>query len=379
MGKFLYDIIGLNVPPNGWTKKGARSTREDVLQLLRRDHPFVEHLMQFRHVDHMYNIYILAMRNHIKYDGCVHPVVKMHGTTSGRLAYSDPPIQTIPPPYEEADYVLPFNRLRRLFETMDTTERVVVEADYGKAEIWMAYYCSHDENLYRKLTSGDFHTETGVEVLEKERHLITGADRRDMKNVTFGIMYGQDEHGLAPRIHKTKAEAKTYIDIFMETNHQYAQYYQGIKKRILEENELVTATGRKRRIITVGNILDTRTQNQAINYEIQSTTSDCLLSSAIELHYVLAEFDAYLMLTVHDSIVIDAPKKNLKLVIDAVHRVMTRARFPEAGIGPIPVGIKIGPNWGQVKLVHDCEFDEYGGCLYNNYKSDPVYKLEKVI
>lgn len=374
VGKFLYDIIGLPVPPNGWTKKGARSTKEEVMQILRSQHPWVEKMMQFRHVDHMYNVYILSMMEHIKYDGCVHPVLKLHGTVTGRLAYSDPPVQTIPPAYEVHDYVLPFDRLRRMFEPMDTSERVCIEADYGKAEIWMAYYRSHDQNLYRKLTSGDFHSETGVEILDKPREMVTEEERRDMKNVTFGIMYGQDEYGLAPRIKRSRAEARNYIDLFMEANYEYARYYQGIKKQILETNELITATGRKRRIIVVGNILDTRTQNQALNYEIQSTTSDCLFSAAIELHNILVEFDAYIMLTVHDSILIDAPKKYLKQVLALIHKVMTRARFPEAGIGPIPIGVKVGKSWGQVKLVHDCEKDKYGGCLYNSYRNDPIYE-----
>lgn len=337
MSKFLYQILSL---------PGGPSTAQKQLEALKGLHPFIDRLIDFRHLAHMYDVYILGISNQIKQDGKVHPIVKFHGTVTGRLAYTKPPMQTIPRPYKFQD---DFGQLRKLFIPTDD-DHVMVEVDYGKAEIWMAQAYSKDEIMLADLNSGDYHTRVAVDVLKKPVDKVTGEDRRKMKLITFGVMYGREERSLAEGIKDTVPKAAAYIRNFFKRYPRYAEYYQSIQDTARDVGELVSATGRKRRFIFIGS--DVRMLKQAVNFPIQSTTSDCTLSALIELHEKLKPLCGHVLFTVHDSIIFEAHKDRVDATLKVIHDVMTAPRFP--GLPRIPAEMKVGPSWGDAKEVHDC-------------------------
>lgn len=344
---------------------GGPSTAQAILETL-VDHPndthhFIKKLLNFRHLEHMLNIYIRAMQGHIKDDGKVHAQVKLHGTTTGRLAYSNPPLQTIPRPYMfEAD----FGRLRELFIPTNPKTHVIVEVDYGKAEVWMGQYYSQDPQMKADLLSGDYHKQMASSYLKKPTEDITPAEKALAKTVTFGIMYGREAKSLSHAIGTNSYQAQQYINNFFKRNADYAKYYKDIQDQIKSEGEIVSAFGRKRRII----ILDegVRALKQAVNFPVQSTTSDCTLSSLIELHYLLKPFDAYILFTVHDSIIFEVPKKHgvFELCMSIIHDVMTRPRLKLPNFPHLPVEIKVGESWGTTRECHDCAKEDMK-CIKN--------------
>lgn len=268
----------------------------------------------------------------------------VHNT--GRPAYSDLPLQLIP-----AAFMPIYGILRNLFIPMNPDTHVIVEADFGKAEIWCGYAYSQDPQLYADLTSGDFHSNTGVTVLGKQIDEITKQDRTDMKRVTFGIMYYIEANSLSKGIKRTPKEAQLFINNWFRRYSAYQRWFQEILATIKSEGEIVTKTGRKRRLIILGrNVV--RVLKQAVNFPIQSTSSDVLLASLIDMHPKLEAIDAHVLFTVHDSIVSEVPKSKLKEAIKIIHDSMTNKWFD--GVPPLPVEIKVGPNWGSCKPYHDC-------------------------
>jgi uracil-DNA glycosylase family 4 len=348
--KLFYDIESFDLAPDNSGRKVRRSTDKAALEWLEQqtNHPFIPALGKYRHLTKMLSTYVHGLRDKIKADGRVHATVKLHGTSTGRLAYTDPPLQTIPARYEDSE----FARLRELF-IPSTPDNIVIEADYGKAEIWMAYYYSGDDRMLADLLSGDYHKAVASSVMRKPISEVTPLDRLNMKAVTFGVMYGREAFSLAKAIDSTPAEAQEYIDNFFKRYPQYAAWYQRTIDEALKTAELVTKTGRKRRFMFLGGDSDHRALKQAVNNNIQSGAADCTLSSVLELHDALDLYDAHIMVSVHDSIVLECPIKNQEQVIALVHRVMTAPRYP--GVGSLPVEIKVGPSWGTTKEVHNCE------------------------
>jgi DNA polymerase I-like protein with 3'-5' exonuclease and polymerase domains len=104
---------------------------------------------------------------------------------------------------------------------------------------------------------------------------------------------------------------------------------------------------------------------QALSFLPQSTAADVIYRAMIGLLYerigmtkeqaekvvklaIALPHPARILLQVHDALVIEYPKAMRDEVLGAVKRVMEQP-FAELNGYSIPVGIGIGPSWGEVE------------------------------
>ena len=81
----------------------------------------------------------------------------------------------------------------------------------------------------------------------------------------------------------------------------------------------------------------------ALNYLIQSTTSDMVLEQVSKMSKVLSGTDSYIAFSVHDSVVIDFCKVD-KEKIEELTRIFSETRF-----GKLPFSLKMGGDYGKMK------------------------------
>lgn len=369
LADLLFKIMSL--PIIKYTETGQPSTDKEVLDELSEVSEFVVALIELRRLSKMLNAYVINLRKLTRADGRAHPKVKLHSSVNGRPSFTDPALQTIPAPYQYEDS---FGHLRELFcATPDNTNGedpwVLIDADLGKAEIWTAYTYSRDPQMYTDLTGGDYHTDTATTVMEIPREQVTKQDRVNMKRVTFGVMYYREAKSLSKKnggIDSTVATAQKYINRFFQRNHVYYEWFLNAIKSIKDTGEIISKTGRKRRIIILGN--EARAAKQAVNNPIQSTANDVLLDAAIEIHPKIKAIGGHIVLTVHDAIVVEVRQSRSEEAFQIIHDSMTAQRFD--GVVPIPVEIKMGNSWGSTKEYHDCsksaDKNRWGGgmCLW---------------
>lgn len=345
LSKLLYGVIGLD---------GGPSTNKESLERLAGQHPFVDALQSFRSLQRNYDTYVKGFVEHIRIHGIdhgrVHPYAMLHGTVTGRRAYRNPPVQTIPRTSNNANK---YGLLRRAFiPTNDDYE--IMYADYQRAEIWTAYAYSRDENLYNALQK-DFHLETAVNVMHRSRERMLAdknyreEQRRIAKIVTFGILYNMQEYTLSKTAGISVEEARTYIDNFFITYNKYAEYQQRTIDTLRRTAELETITGRKRRFVLFQE--DARVLSQSVNFCIQSTAGDVTLAAMIKLHYMLKPYDSHILFDVHDAIIFEIAKKHRQTVVPMIIEVMQESQFPEYDFPSIPVDAFIGHNWGAAKPI----------------------------
>jgi DNA polymerase-1 len=267
----------------------------------------------------------------------------LHSTVTGRLSYHEPPLQTIPKQYTLGD---DYGRLRSIFAASDK-DHVIVEADYGRIEIWCAYFESGDPQLLSDLQSGDYHARSASIILRKPLSEVTKQDRFTSKFVTFGIMYGRGAASLAAgELKCTMAEAEGYLANWLERYPIYREWRENTRRRAVSVGELVARTGRKRRFGMIRGQEAHKALNQALNFPLQSLASDITLTSLTELHYLLKPYDSHICFTVHDSIIFEVSKQHYDKVLQMIRDVMTRPRFPD--IMGVDIDIAVGPNWGEV-------------------------------
>lgn len=386
MRKLLFGYLSLPVVKR--TPKGEPSTDKDVLEALQGQHEFVDKLLDFRHLAHMYGLYILNLNTNLKDDGRVHPIIKLHSSVNGRPSFTDPPMQTIPRYSEEfaetysllrnmfkisdIEWVRNFNIAQNMYVPEPDDEMVMIEVDYGKAELWTAAYVSNDQQMFADLKSGDYHTNVAADVKDKPVEEVTKDDRNTAKRVSFGTLYDIEGPSLSKQIKSTVPQAIEYIQRFRNRNRDYAAWAKETQKLIRTKGELRIVSGRKRRIIIVKSAV--RALKQAVNFPVQATANDVLLDAAIEIHPKLKEIGGHILLTVHDSIISEVPRSRAKEAFFIIHDAMTAERFK--GMVRLPVEVKMGYNWGQNIEVHDCAIDadkqkpnkygipQFGRCTY---------------
>lgn len=336
LNHLFYDLMAL---------PGERSTNKARLAELEDFNPFISKLRTYREIEHVVNHFIVGIIDDVKVDGRVHASVLIHGTVTGRPAYRKPPLQTIPKPRtNNTERDMRFIRLREMFVPSDP-EHLLIEADYEKAEVWCGQYLSGDEQLLADLQSKDFHRNVASQVYKVPFEQVTELQRFRSKYVTFGIMYGITEYTLSKQMDCAVPEAKEFLELWYERYPRYRQWFNDTLELVQAEGELQSTTGRKRRFkIFVGNNYDLL--NQAVNFPVQSLSSDCTLSSAIELQPLLMQYNSHILWTVHDAIVIDVCREHLDTVKQLVNSVMSKPRF--AGMPGIPVEIKVGDRLSNV-------------------------------
>lgn len=341
LSRLLYGVIGLD---------GGPSTDQAALEKL--DHPFVDDLLLYRTVDHMVNTYLFGVKDDIKFDGCVHPHVLLHGTRTGRPSYTEPPIQTIPTAKNLKE---DFGRIRFIFAPKYPDTHVIMEADYAQAEVWTAYGYSQDQHLLADLQSGDYHgrvCSTAFHLIKSETPpLAWDYYRTEAKKITFGVMYGSAADGLAHTMKCDKATAQEYLDNFFGRYTDYNRWIEETQKQVHNNGEMVSVSGRKRRFPLLYGPEATAAMRQSINFPVQSTASDHILLSVIKLHTLLKAYHSRILFTVHDSIVMEVHKDYLHQVSSLVREVMTEPKFPN--FPSIPVDIKWGPTWGEAHAEAD--------------------------
>ena len=86
--------------------------------------------------------------------------------------------------------------------------------------------------------------------------------------------------------------------------------------------------------------------HHALNYVIQSTTSDLVLSKAVEIHERLRDMESRIAFMMHDSIVIDLKNSERSVIINLL-QIFNNTRF-----GKYKVNLSLGKNFGEMKRIN---------------------------
>ena len=81
----------------------------------------------------------------------------------------------------------------------------------------------------------------------------------------------------------------------------------------------------------------------AFNYIIQSTTSDLFMKQMIKIHDYLKDRQSFIAFSLHDSLVLDFNKEDLKNVPELV------TMFSNTDLGQYLTNVSIGKNFGEMK------------------------------
>lgn len=342
IGAVLFDEMGIEGGKK--TKTGDWSTSADVLEkLAAQGYEIVEKILEWRQLSKLKSTYTDALPGQINPEtGRIHTSFHMTGTSTGRLASSDPNLQNIPIRSEEG---------RKIREAFIAEEgHVLLSVDYSQVELRLAAELAGVEALKQAFKENvDIHALTAAQVFGVPMEQVSAELRSRAKAVNFGIIYGISGWGLAKQLGCDPADANEFIRRYLARFSEIQTYMESKKDEARKNGFVRTLYGRKCTIANINNKMPNirmGAERQAINAPLQGTAADIMKKAMARMPRALAEagLKAKMLLQVHDELIFEVPEDELEKTEIVVLQIMENV----ATLGvPLKAESGHGKSWAQ--------------------------------
>lgn len=354
VSKLLYETLGLPVLER--TETGHPRVTGSILKRL--NHP-VAGLMAERQkiqkgVSAFLNPWLTAARG--LEDPRLYSTFRLAGTATGRLSSGGAEgvaginLQQVPRD----------KRFKSLIVARDGY--TLAELDYSQIELRVAAHLANEPTMLGIYhTGGDIHTRTAQAVTGREE--VTKADRTKAKAVNFGFLYGmgagsfkvyaRDSYG----VELTNEEAADYRKRFFGLYSALPAWHRKTKEYAVKNGYIDTLFGRRRYLDGLkygGGSERGAALRQAVNTTVQSVASDMMILALGLIHrlVVCGPYDARIVATVHDSVLIEIAEDGAEQVARKAKYIMEHLPLSHFGVKlnvPIEAGLSMGRRWGEME------------------------------
>jgi DNA polymerase-1 len=341
LGEILFERMKL--PSSRKTATGQPSTDEDVLTELAANYPLPKRILEHRALSKLKSTYTDKLPLMVNpRTGRVHTTYSQATAVTGRLASTDPNLQNIPVRTLEG------RRIREAF--IAPPGHVIVSADYSQIELRIMAHLSGDLALMKAFQDGaDIHRATAAEIFSVTPDDVTTDQRRYIKAVNFGLIYGMSAvRARAAARHRARRAGAVHRAIFPALPGRC---------RLHADDARVRARARLRRDrcsgggLWLSDIRAGRRTSAAPQPSAPRSTRRCRARrrtwsrlAMIAVHNRLRRdgLAAKLLLQVHDELVLEVPEREL----DRVKAVLAEEMSSVAELSvPLVVDVGAGPNW----------------------------------
>jgi DNA polymerase-1 len=361
LSQILFDKLGLNKKYSRKIKTGY-STDAATLEKLQEDDEtgIIEGIIEYRTLSKLKSTYVDALPALVREDTKrVHTDFNQTATSTGRLSSSNPNLQNIP-------IRTAFSRqIRKAF--IPEENWLILAADYSQIELRILAHLSQEPVLVEAYNNNeDIHTVTARLVYEKDD--ITSDERRVAKTINFGVIYGMGSLRFSRSTGIDKNLANEFIKRFYSRYPKVFEFLEGLKKQAISQGYVETILGRRRYVdFTSRNLqnnknvapekidlsklknigaYDAGLLRSAANAPIQGSSADIIKIASIKIHELLQNYQARLLLQVHDELIFEVPPEELEELQIKIKSVMENA--VELSV-PLLVEAKAGNNWMEAK------------------------------
>jgi DNA polymerase I-like protein with 3'-5' exonuclease and polymerase domains len=293
-----------------------------------------------------------GLLNKLGIDGHIHPNLNQTVTATGRLSSSDPNSQN-----------MPRGSTSPIKECIIPAFDGIMEIDLSQIEWRVAAELSCDTVMLHEINSGiDQHSATCIDLMERE---LTKDNRTDAKIFNFRMIYGGSPYGFymdSKMPNFAHKKWKTIYNGFYEKYYDLERWQDENIFEVMKNGELTVLTGRRfifhKTLRKEG--LDVYNERQIKNYPVQGVAGGDilpLLSVIIRRGLVNSGLTSRLILTVHDSIIIDYVDAERERLIKLCGFVVNNLReyiqryFGVEWVSKVEGEIELGPNWGTMKEI----------------------------
>ncbi len=242
---------------------------------------------------------------------------------------------------------------------------LLAEGDQKAFELRILGAQANDLNLIRDLGEGkDFHGEVRDRLFGRgtDKANYTHQEVLDAKTVVFGPPYGRGAPSIARQFaggswramtredHSAKIrEAQQWLNITWGPYSRALEYMQERIQEVHNTGEVRSFYGRKRRwgLITEDNVH--AVENEARNFNVQSTASDTNLLVMLEIYNTFPHDLVMPLLPIHDSILMKIREDKIAELVPQIENIGTI--LPQKLLNtamPFQFDLEVGKSWGEM-------------------------------
>ena len=337
----LFDELGMTGTKT--LKTGFSTNAAALTELFEQNgHPFLEKLLAHRDSTKLKQM-VETLLKAVEDDSKIHTTYVQTGTATGRLSSENPNLQNIPIRNPRGAQIRDSFVASEGFETLLT-------ADYSQIEMRIMAHLSEDPGLIEAFKKGeDLHRFVGSRIFGVEPTAVTADMRAQVKAMSYGLVYGLSEYGLAKQLGLSNQDAKQLMK-------DYFERFGGVRRylaKVVEDAKAVgftkTLHGRRRPFDDLNSSIFQVRENArraALNAPIQGTAADImkLAMNAIHAEMKALGLSSKMLLQVHDELVFEVAKGELevlkKLVVEKMSSVV------ELSV-PLDVQVGTGRSWDE--------------------------------
>ena len=301
-----FDRLGVKIP-HKLTNSGNQAMDKEVLELI--EHPLAETILQIRKFEKQIGPYFKHFLNDADENGRVHPTIWGLGTRTGRMSITDPALQTLPkrdPTVRKA--IIP------------SEDHHLVSIDADQIEARLAAHFSGDMGMRDAfLADGDFFVELTKQIYDDQTVVKSDPRRALTKGVVYGKLYGAGVPTMAVTARVGEDQMGAIVSKFDTTFPGVRRLQLAIegtaRQRIRDEGEAYVITPMGRKLYS-----DKYKEYTLMNYLIQSHAAEVFKKNLLLLD--AAGFGDYLILPVHDEVVMDVPADSSADILREAELVM---------------------------------------------------------
>ncbi len=337
----LYEKLGLRSGKR--TSTGKLSTAVGSLEPLRGTHEAVDLILEHREVAKLKGTYVDPLLELMDpATGRLHTTYHQASVSTGRLASSDPNLQSIPVRSERG------REIRKAF--IADEGMLLVVADYSQIELRVLAHVADEPALIEAFRRGDdIHRATASQVFSVHPDGVTADMRRAAKIINFGVLYGMSASRLSRELNVPYPEAAHFIDTYFTRYPQVRSYIDDTLASGRELGFVRTLLGRRRavpRLRSPQREVREAAEREAYNMPIQGGAADIMKLAMLRLSPALKALGGRLLLQVHDEVIAEVPEGSVSEAVTAVREALEGAFELRV---PLTAEVGVGVNWLDAK------------------------------
>lgn len=342
LGEVLFEKLQL---PAAKKNKSGYSTDVDVLEKIKKEHPIVEKILEYRGIMKLNSTYVEGLLPYVnETDNRIHSYFHQTVTATGRISSTEPNLQNIPTRVEAG------KKIRKAFKP--GKGKIFLDADYSQIELRVLAHISNDEHMIQAFNNNeDIHKQAASKVFNIPIDEVTHEERSKAKAVNFGIVYGISDFGLGEQLGVSRKVAKEYIEQYLDKYNGIKKFMEDIVEEAKEKGYVETLFHRRRYIPELKSnsyVVRQFGSRAAMNTPIQGTAADIMKIAMIDVFNKLRENDlkSKIVLQVHDELIIETLKEEKEQVKKILKESMENAIELKV---PLLVELSEATNWYEAK------------------------------
>ena len=294
--------------------------------------------------------FVTGIQTWTRPSGLLHSTFNQCVTATGRLSSTNPNFQNLPKGSK-------FEVRRAIVSRFPNGK--TGEMDFSGLEFRVAGMLSRDQQIIDDVLNGkDVHRQTASIILQKPEEEVTKDERSSAKAKTFQPLYGGLGMG-------EPAHVRQYFDSYFKLYKGLARWHKSLGDDVLARGYIQTPSGRQFAFPGAKRSRNGRVSGhtQIVNFPCQSfATADIVPLACIRALRKFREegLRSKLILTVHDSIVVDIHPDEIQDVGRALQWAMSgvdeelQQRFNYQAVLPLDTEYSVGENWME---IHELSVD----------------------